>query len=83
MKTTTRKIIGVRELTRNMKTISRAAKRGTSFLVMRNTEPIFRIEPITDEKQTGKYTLKDLIGIRFKSGEKDLSKRVDEIVYGV
>lgn len=88
MKTTVRKIIGVRELTRNMKTISRATKRGASFLVMRNTEPLFRIEPIADEKKqenipAGKYTLKDLMGIRFRSGEKDLSKRIDEIVYGV
>lgn len=92
MKTTSKKptkntslsnIIGVRELSRDMKRISLAVKRGESFLVMRNTEPIFRIEPIVEKKNNGKYTLKDLMSIRFKSGEKNLSKRVDEIVYGI
>lgn len=77
-----RRIIGVRELARNMKSISRATKRGASFLVMRNAEPVFRIEPALEEKK-GKYTLKDLMSIRFDSGEKDLSKRIDEIVYGI
>ena len=76
-----RKIIGVRELSRNLKAVSRATKRGTSFMVMRNSEPLFRIEPAIETTKKGKYTLKDLMSIRFHSGEKDLSKRVDEIVY--
>lgn len=78
------KTIGVRELTRNMKTISRAAKHGASFIVMKNAEPVFRIEPVAEEiKKKGKYTKEDLFSIRFNSGEKDLSQRIDEIVYGV
>ncbi len=75
------KVIGIREFVRNTKAISRQTRRGVSFIVMRNTEPLFRVEPLA-VRRAGKYTLKDLIGIRFKSGEKDLSKRIDEIVYG-
>jgi len=81
MSNSTEKIIGVRELVRSTKAVSRETRRGVSFIVMRNTKPLFRIEPIAKQR-TGKYTLKDLLSIRFKSGEKDLSKRVDEIVYG-
>ena len=83
MKTLVRKTIGVRELSRNIKAISRATKRGISFMVLRNSEPLFRIEPVAEEKRKGKYTLKDLMSIRFNSGEKDLSKRIDEIVYDI
>ena len=74
------KVIGIRELVRNTKAVSRQTRKGVSFIVMRNTEPLFRVEPITGQR-AGKYTLKDLVSIRFK-GEKDLSKRIDEIVYG-
>ena len=74
------KVIGIRELVRNTKAISRQTRRGISFIVMRNRDPLFRVEPIT-RTRTGKYTLKDLTSIRFK-GERDLSKRIDEIVYG-
>ena len=80
MNSDTEKMIGIREFVRNTKAISRQTRKGISFIVMRNTEPLFRVEPIA-RPRTGKYTLKDLVSIRFK-GEKDLSKRIDEIVYG-
>lgn len=77
------KIIGVRELSRNMKAVSRATKRGMSYLVMRNNEPLFHINPVAEEGSKKKYTKEDLFSIRFNSGEKDLSQRIDEIVYGI
>ena len=72
-------IIGIKELQGNLKRVADAAQRGETFTVVRDSKPVFRIEPIAAHK-TGKYTLKDLLGIRFK-GDKNLSKRVDEIVY--
>ncbi len=74
-------IIGIKELQRSLKKVADAAGRGETFTVVRDSKPVFRIEPIAGRK-TGKYRLKDLLSIRFNSGEKDLSKRVDEIVYG-
>lgn len=72
----------MRELLRNAKGVTKASKRGVSFLVMTNTTPAFRIEP-AEEVNTKKYTLKDLMSIRFRSGDKNLSKKVDKIVYGI
>ncbi|MCI0565765.1 hypothetical protein L0Y46_01060 [bacterium] len=80
---TAQKIIGVREFSRSLKNISRETKRGVSFLVMRNTEPLFYVEPFKQGEKKGAYMLKDLTGIRFKSEEKNLSRRIDEIVYGI
>lgn len=75
-------IIGIKELQGNLKRVADAAQRGETFTVVRDSKPVFRIEPIT--VRTGKkYTKKDLASLQFNSGEKDLSKRVDEIVYGV
>ena len=74
-------IIGIKELQGNLKRVADAAQRGETFTVVRDSKPVFRIEPITGDKK-GKYTLKDLLSIRFNSGEKNLSKRVDEILYG-
>lgn len=74
-------IIGIKELQGNLKRVANATERGETFTVVRDSKPVFRIEPIARRK-TGKYTLKDLLSIRFK-GEKNLSKRVDEIVYGI
>ena len=81
MSNNSEKIIGVRELVRNTKAVSRETRKGVSFIVMRNTEPLFRIEPVV-EGRGKKYSKKDLMGIRFKSGERDLSKKIDNIVYG-
>ena len=72
-------IIGIKELQGNLKRVADAAQRGETFTVVRDSKPVFRIEPIVGRK-IGKYTLKDLLSIRFK-GDKNLSKRVDEIVY--
>jgi antitoxin (DNA-binding transcriptional repressor) of toxin-antitoxin stability system len=78
----TSKTIGIRELHRNLKRISEAAKRGQAFIVLRNATPVFRIEPLPVLKTGKKYTLADFRRAEF-SGPKDLSKRIDEIVYGI
>ena len=74
-------IIGIKQLQRSLKKVADAAGRGETFTVVRDSKPVFRIELIL-EHGIKKYTKKDLLSIRFNSGEKDLSKRVDEIVYG-
>ena len=74
-------IIGIKELQRSLKKVADAAGRGETFTVVRDSKPVFRIEPVIARKGK-KYTKEDLLSIRFNSGEKDLSKRVDEIVYG-
>jgi hypothetical protein len=76
------KIIGMRELLRNSKGVTKASKLGVSFLVMTNTTPAFRIEPAEEVKKK-KYTKKDLEKIQFRSGERNLSQRIDEILYGI
>ena len=76
------KIIGIRELHRNLRRVSEAVKRGQSFVVLRNATPIFRIEPLTVVKTRKKYTLADLKDIQFP-GPGDLSERIDEFVYGL
>lgn len=76
------KIIGIRELLRNSKAISLETKRGASFVVAKNNEPLFRIEPMNNQPK-GKYTLEDLLSIRFHSKEKNLSKNIDKILYGI
>ena len=76
------KIIGIRELHRNLKRVSEAVKRGQSFVVLRNATPIFRIEPLSVVKTGKKYTLADFRHAEF-FGPKDLSERIDEFVYGI
>ncbi len=73
-------IIGIKQLYTEMKHIAAAALAGKSFTVVRNSKPVFRIEPVTMGKKK-KYTLADLRKIQFSGGEPDLSMRVDEIAY--
>ena len=75
------KTIGVKELHTNMKKITEATQKGASFLVMKNAKPVFRIEPIDDDAPR-RFTLDDFKEVMFTTEDKDLSKKVDEIVYG-
>lgn len=72
-------IIGVRELQRNLRKISNKALKGQAFVVVRNAKPLFKITPIAASRP--KYTLKDFRRLEFDSGERNLSRRIDEIVY--
>ena len=71
-------VIGVKQFHREFKTIAREAHRGKSFLVMRHSEPLFRIEPAAQKPQKG---LEAFFNIHFR-GDKNLSKNIDKILYG-
>ncbi|MBU4332624.1 hypothetical protein KKD19_03080 [Patescibacteria group bacterium] len=73
-------IIGVKQLYTNLKKISQRTAKGESFIVVRRSQPLFRVIPYQKE-ESKKYTLKDLEKLQFNSGDKDLSKKIDEVVY--
>lgn len=78
-------IIGIKELHKNLKRVADAAVKGKSFTVVRDSRPVFRIEPVGDgdanSKRTG--TLEDFLQkLSFHSNDPLLSQHIDEIVYG-
>lgn len=75
-------IIGIKQLQTHLKQLTQQVQAGCSFIVVKNSKPVFRIEPI-DGQQVGRYTLADLKRLQFRSGQKNLSKSIDRIVYGV
>ena len=75
------KTIGVKQLHQQLDKITRETRQGTSFVVLKHTTPLFRIEPINPIQK--KYTLDDFKKLQFHSGEKNLSKNIDKIVYGI
>jgi len=76
------RIVGIRQLHRDLTKIMKAVSKGDEFVVMRNSKPVFRIMPLERHPTPRLFTLKDLKKLQFHSGEKDLSKKIDEIVYG-
>jgi hypothetical protein len=75
-----REIIGVKQLHRDFKMITQRSLRGESFLVVKNSKPIFTINPIGESKRK-KYSLSDAKKIQFMARDKDLSKRIDKEIY--
>lgn len=77
-------IIGVKELHKQLRQVSKAALQGQSFLVVRNSKPVFRIEPVEHIAER-KYSLKDFEKLQFSMRDKDenLSKKIDEILYEI
>lgn len=73
-------IIGIKQLYKNLKKISEATIAGQSFLIVRNSKPVFRIEPVARNIEK-KHTIKDLWEIRFKGKDKNLSKNIDKVLY--
>ncbi len=45
-----KKIIGLRDLRENTSQYVKQIKKGYSFIVMRRTEPLFKISPVEDEQ---------------------------------
>ena len=77
------KTIGVRELQHQFKKVTEAAKRGASFVVTSHRKPLFRIEPVTmEDKKIGKTLLKEIKPLMYRSGKKDLSKKINKMTYG-
>ena len=77
-------VIGIKQLHKELTRVSNAAQKGKSFIVMKHAKPVFRIEPVR-EQNNKPYTLEDLKKIQFTLPKRDrnLSKRVDQIVYGL
>lgn len=75
-------IIGIKQLQTHLKQLTQQVQAGGSFVVVKNSKPVFRIEPI-EGQQVKRYTLADLKRIQFRSGQKNLSKSIDKIVYSV
>jgi len=74
-------IIGIKQLHKDLKKISMKAQQGQSYIVVKNSKPVFRIEPM-EALAKPRYTIKDFEKIRFKSDDKNLSKHIDKILYG-
>jgi len=79
--------INIRELSRNTKAISERAKAGEYFKVYKNKEFMFSIVPEDvdiphkSNMPAGQSLFEVFKGYRFNSGELDLSKQVDKLVY--
>jgi antitoxin (DNA-binding transcriptional repressor) of toxin-antitoxin stability system len=75
------KIIGIKELHKNLKNISNQALGGASFVVIKNSKPVFKIVPLEDDNNFKKYHLNDLKNLQSNSEDKNLSKKIDNILY--
>lgn len=74
-------IIGIKQLHKDLSKISKQANKGQSFIVVKNSKPMFRLEPLKSLCKP-RYTFKDLEKIKFKSKDRNLSKNIDKILYG-
>ena len=74
------KIVGIKELHRNLKSIAEEVQIGQVFIVVKHGKPIFEINPYQNEKKK-KYTLADFKKLQFKSGSPNLSQEIDQILY--
>ncbi len=54
-------IVGIRELHGKLKNISEQALAGKSFIVIRNSKPVFRIEPYHEDESGADYLIKKLV----------------------
>ena len=75
-------IISIKQLHCQLKKVSEDVLRGKSFMVIRNSKPVFKIEPLENVKAK-KYTIKDLEKIQFRDADKNLSEKIDKIVYKI
>ena len=76
------KIIGIKELQHSLSKVAKETAEGKSFVVLKHAKPIFRIEPI-HVKGVKTYSLEDLYDIQFKTNDRNLSKKIDRITYGL
>ncbi len=72
-------IIGIKKLHTDLKKITQETLKGRSFIVFKNTKPVFRIEPVEERKPA--YKLKDFRDIQFRCADKNLSKNIDKYLY--
>ncbi len=75
------KIIGIKQLHTDLKTIAEETARGMSFLVVKNSKPTFKIVPLDNSSQSKQFTIEDLAEIQFEGGDKNMSKDIDKYIY--
>ena len=74
------KIIGIKELHTKLKIVSNETLEGQSFIVIKNSKPVFKIVPL-EKNSLLKYSLDDFKKIQFTVNDKNLSKKIDNIIY--
>jgi antitoxin (DNA-binding transcriptional repressor) of toxin-antitoxin stability system len=72
--------IPIKQVYKELKDITQKVQQGASFLVIKNSQPVFRIVPIDGELPQKKYTMQDILCMQFKGGA-DLSQNIDNILY--
>ena len=81
------KFIGIKQLHTDLKNITKQVQTGEVFVVSKNNQPIFTIQPFIygneskKENNGEKFSLTDLETLQFRSGVKDASQQVDKVVY--
>ena len=75
--------ISTRDFFRNYSKYQKKIDNNKGIIVTKQNRDQFVILPVPKKEKKGKYTLKDILNLRFTSGEKDLSKQIDKIVYGL
>jgi antitoxin (DNA-binding transcriptional repressor) of toxin-antitoxin stability system len=80
--------ISVRDYNRNYtKYLDQVNRLGKSFVITQKEKAVATIVPfeVTDSKKAKKYTIDDILSLRFNSGDKNMSnsKNIDKIVYGI
>ncbi len=81
MKKLPEKSIPVRALYRELPRIAAAVAKGQRFVVTKYGKLIFMLGPIQTERGA-RYTLKDFTALQWTGGPQNLSRQIDEIVYG-
>lgn len=76
-------IIGFKELRTNLTRIGKQAEKGHGFLVMKHNRPLFRIQPIEHTDNKAETLFDAFKDVRFSGGDPNLSKHIDDIVYGL
>ena len=76
--------IGVREFRQKLPKVLKAVERGHWFTIVRYSKPVAQFTPVRALAEK-RYTLQDLQNLRFqfKTKDKNVSKKIDKIVYGV
>ncbi|NIA09604.1 MAG: hypothetical protein GWP10_07720 [Nitrospiraceae bacterium] len=75
------KIIGIKQLYTNLKNITKETSQGTSFLVVKNSKPTFKIVPLNNNHDNNQFTLDDLKDVQFEGGNKNMSQKIDKYLY--
>lgn len=74
-------VMSIRELHSNFSKVALLIAAGSTIIVEKYNQPFCKITPL-EEKKVIKYSKKEAFErMQFQSGDKDLSQKIDEIVY--